>query len=126
MYSFQISSAVLIGLIFSTSAGIFSSSHFFSRAISPDNTCGFNGIGGGGAHGYTCPSTLPCCSANGFCGSTDDYCLSINGCQSQFGYCTGGAAVTGSKVVSTDATCGITGAGTAGYTCPTGVCCSNK
>ena len=32
-----------------------------ARSISPDNTCGKNGTGGG-ADGYTCPSSLPCCS----------------------------------------------------------------
>jgi len=52
--------------------------------ISPDNTCGLTGVGGSPAN-YTCPTSLPCCSINGFCGSTTDYCLT--GCQSAFGTC---------------------------------------
>ncbi len=91
-----------------------------SRAISPDNTCGKNGTGGG-ADGYTCPPALPCCSANGFCGSTNDFCLTTAGCQSAFGNCTAPSAGT----ISPDMTCGLTGAGTAGYTCPSDAsCCS--
>lgn len=92
------------------------------RAISPDNTCGKNGTGGG-ADGYTCPSDLPCCSVNGFYGSTNEYCLTTAGCQSAFGNCTAPAVGT----VSPDETCGVTGAGTAGYTCSTtSLCCSGK
>ncbi|KAH8663161.1 carbohydrate esterase family 4 protein [Tricladium varicosporioides] len=91
------------------------------RAVSPDNTCGTNGTGGG-ADGYTCPSALPCCSVNGFCGSTDAYCLASNGCQLAFGNCTTSVAA---GTVSPDETCGKTGAGTAGYTCSsTSPCCS--
>ncbi|KAI9644872.1 hypothetical protein NHQ30_006899 [Ciborinia camelliae] len=126
MRPLHIFSTVLLGLISSTSAGILNPFHVYSRAISPDETCGLAGTKGGGGDGYSCPSTLPCCSQNGFCGNTDDYCLSTNGCQSQFGNCTSAAAATGGKVVSTDETCGITGAGTAGNTCPTGECCSNN
>jgi hypothetical protein len=92
------------------------------RAISPDNTCGKNGTGGG-ADGYMCPSELPCCSVNGFCGSTNEYCLTTAGCQSAFGNCTAPAVGT----VSPDETCGVIGAGTAGYTCSTASsCCSGK
>lgn len=127
MYLPHISSAVLLGLVSSTSAGIFDFPSTYSRATSPDETCGVNGTnGGGGPNGYTCPSTLPCCSKNGFCGTTDDYCLSSNGCQSQFGNCTSGDTVNGTKVVSIDETCGVTFAGTKGYTCPTGECCSKN
>ncbi|KAG9238618.1 carbohydrate esterase family 4 protein [Amylocarpus encephaloides] len=68
------------------------------RAVSPDNTCGTNGIGGT-SNAYTCPANLPCCSVNGFCGSTDAYCLASGGCQSAFGTCntmaTGGGTLTG-------------------------------
>jgi hypothetical protein len=92
------------------------------RAISPDNTCGKNGTGGG-ADGYTCSSTLPCCSVNGFCGSTSEYCLTTAGCQAAFGNCTAPSAGT----ISPDETCGIIGAGTAGYTCDAASpCCSGK
>ena len=92
------------------------------RAISPDNTCGNNGTGGG-ADGYMCPSTLPCCSVNGFCGSTSEYCLTTAGCQDAFGNCTAPSAGT----ISPDETCGIIGAGTAGYTCDSASpCCSGK
>jgi len=91
-----------------------------ARVVSPDNTCGKNGTGGG-ADGYSCPSNLPCCSVNGFCGSTNEYCLTTMGCQAAFGNCT--APSTGT--ISPDMTCGITGGGTAGYTCPSGAsCCS--
>ncbi|CAG8978235.1 hypothetical protein HYALB_00010726 [Hymenoscyphus albidus] len=56
------------------------------RAVSPDNTCGTKGTGGT-PNAYTCPTELPCCSSNGFCGSTDAYCLVGGGCQSPFGTC---------------------------------------
>ncbi|TEY46203.1 hypothetical protein BOTCAL_0320g00140 [Botryotinia calthae] len=126
MHLLQITLVVLLGFISTTSAR-FSKVPTFPRAISPNNTCGFNGTAGGVADGYTCPSSLPCCSSNGFCGKTDAYCLSSNGCQSQFGNCTSPVAVAGSKVVvSPDETCGIIGAGTQGYSCPNGECCSNN
>ncbi|PMD55874.1 carbohydrate esterase family 4 protein [Hyaloscypha bicolor E] len=93
-----------------------------SRTVSPDNTCGKSGTGGG-ADGYTCPSTLPCCSVNGFCGSTNEYCLTTSGCQSAFGNCTAPSVGT----ISPDETCGITGAGTVGYTCgAASPCCSGN
>ncbi|TDZ21906.1 Chitin deacetylase [Colletotrichum orbiculare MAFF 240422] len=58
-----------------------------TRAESPDNTCGTTG-NGGNPSAYSCPTSLPCCSVNGWCGATDDYCLASNGCQGQFGTCT--------------------------------------
>jgi hypothetical protein len=92
------------------------------RVISPDNTCGKNGAGGG-ADGYMCPSNLPCCSVNGFCGSTNEYCLTTTGCQSAFGNCTAPSVGT----ITPDETCGILGAGTSGYTCSSSrPCCSGK
>ena len=95
---------------------------FSNRAISPDNTCGRNGTGGG-ADGYTCPADLPCCSVNGFCGSTNAYCLTTAGCQSDFGNCTAPSAGT----ITPDETCGLTGAGANGYTCDSdSPCCSGK
>lgn len=51
------------------------------RAVSPDGTCG-------PANGYTCPSSLPCCSQWGWCGTSVDYCGA--GCQAGFGTCNGG------------------------------------
>ena len=48
------------------------------RAVSPDSSCG-------PANGYTCPSSAPCCSQWGWCGSSADYCGA--GCQSGFGTC---------------------------------------
>ncbi|TVY68823.1 hypothetical protein LSUE1_G007624, partial [Lachnellula suecica] len=92
------------------------------RAVSPDNTCGSNGTGGG-ADNYTCPSDLPCCSINGLCGSTNDYCLTTAGCQSGFGNCTAPAAGT----ISPDETCVLISSGIAGYVCSTAdACCSGK
>jgi hypothetical protein len=118
---FSLSSIVLI----LCSLSIASAGHLekiSARAISPDNTCGKNGTGGG-ADGYTCPSSLPCCSVNGFCGSTNEYCLTTAGCQAAFGNCT----VPGPGTISPDETCGITGAGTVGYTCSSASpCCSGK
>jgi hypothetical protein len=111
---------LLICSINFVSAGSFSPATV--RAISPDNTCGNNGTGGG-ADGYICPPTLPCCSVNGFCGSTSEYCLTTVGCQAAFGNCTAPSAGT----ISPDETCGLIGAGTAGYTCSSASpCCSGK
>lgn len=64
-----------------------SPSFVFSRAVSPDNSCGTTS-NGGSPSGYTCPTDLPCCSTYGWCGSTDAYCLTSKGCQGQFGTCT--------------------------------------
>ena len=118
---FLISSILLILCSFRiTSAGHLK--QIAARTISPDNTCGKNGTGGG-ADGYSCPTSLPCCSAHGFCGSTNEYCLTTVGCQAAFGNCTALSPGT----ISPDETCGITGAGTAGYTCSAdSPCCSGK
>ncbi|KAK8216368.1 chitin binding protein [Phyllosticta capitalensis] len=80
-------------------------------AISQDATCG-------GTSGLTCLGSAfgNCCSVNGWCGSTSDYCA--DGCQVQFGTCSNS---TGS--VSPDGSCG----GSSGYTClgsSKGNCCS--
>ncbi|CAL3963722.1 unnamed protein product [Diplocarpon coronariae] len=109
------------------------------RAISPDNTCGKNGTGGG-ADGYKCPSDVPCCSANGFCGSTNayclttagchgwcgnstDYCTAAAGCQSAFGSCTSNASSsTGST--STPGTNANGRCGPGFGTCASNECCS--
>ncbi len=112
-------------LLFFYRVGVVSAGPFnklLARAVSPDNTCGTDGVGGG-ADGYTCPSDLPCCSVNGYCGSTTDYCSIDNGCQSAFGNCTAPSSGT----VSPDMTCGITGGGTDGYTCASSTpCCSGR
>jgi len=47
--------------------------------VSTDNTCGVQN--GGTVCGFENPSG-PCCSQYGWCGSTPDYCLPENGCQS--------------------------------------------
>ncbi|KAK7528845.1 uncharacterized protein IWZ02DRAFT_440166, partial [Phyllosticta citriasiana] len=109
--------------------------------ISQDATCG-------GTTGNTClgSSFGNCCSVNGWCGSTSDYCA--DGCQVQFGNCSGSSgpvsnvsvsamstplstpsgsgsasAPTGTRQVTPDGSCG----GTKGYTCLNsgfGNCCS--
>ena len=61
------------------------------RVVSLDNTCG-------GSRGFTCPSSLPYCSAAGWCGTTTDY--GGDGCQSKFSF--GGKCIT----FSPDNTCG--------------------
>ncbi|KAK6948824.1 hypothetical protein Daesc_010595 [Daldinia eschscholtzii] len=50
--------------------------------VSPDETCGVDKAGN--KKGYTCPGEKKCCSANGYCGSTDEYCLKTVGCQSKY------------------------------------------
>jgi hypothetical protein len=103
-----------------TSAGALG--HLAIHAVSPDNTCGRNGTGGG-ADGYMCPPNLPCCSVNGFCGSENAYCLTTAGCQADFGNCTAPANGT----ITPDFTCGLTGAGLFGYGCSAEKpCCSGK
>ncbi|OTA80188.1 carbohydrate esterase family 4 protein [Hypoxylon sp. CO27-5] len=95
------------------------------RDVSSDRTCGNTGAG---TAGLTCPDNL-CCSQNGYCGNTTDYCST--GCQTQFGICSGsggdgneGSGDDGDGEISPDLTCGTTGAGEHGYICPTGMCCS--
>ncbi|KAH8195227.1 hypothetical protein TruAng_010610 [Truncatella angustata] len=123
---------MLMSFTFASSLAVASASSLpvFIRDVSPDDTCGNTGAG---SSGYTCP-TGTCCSQYGYCGNTTDYCTS--GCQSTFGVCTltsgdDSASSTTDVVsssatdtVSPDLTCGTTGAGTAGYTCQTGMCCS--
>ncbi|KXJ91946.1 hypothetical protein Micbo1qcDRAFT_162003 [Microdochium bolleyi] len=94
-----------------------------NRAVSPDNTCGNTGAGAN--KGYTCPAggDFRCCSQYGWCGASSDHCGT--GCQSGFGSC--GTSAPAPVVVSPDNTCGNIGAGTKGYTCPSGGdfrCCS--
>jgi hypothetical protein len=77
MHRFISHIATVLYIVNPISAGLLNVS---ARAISPDNTCGFNGTGGG-AVGYTCPQSLPCCSVHGFCGSGNAYCLTTVGCK---------------------------------------------
>ena len=70
-----------------------------ARAVSPDSSCS-------GSAGYTClgSSFGSCCSAYGWCGSTDAYCGT--GCQSAFGTCDSDPA--SSSVISTSTTSSAT------------------
>ncbi|KAI0853609.1 carbohydrate-binding module family 18 protein [Daldinia vernicosa] len=93
--------------------------------VSPDETCGVEKAGDN--NGYTCPGEKKCCSANGYCGSTDEYCLKTVGCQSKYSNATAACIdpIDG-ETISPDGTCGSEGAGQYGYRCPTegGSCCS--
>ncbi|KAI6359417.1 hypothetical protein MCOR25_007072 [Pyricularia grisea] len=114
-----------------TSATAVQASPTGTLKVSPDASCGGN-------TGNTCQGSSfgNCCSVNGWCGSTADYCGS--GCQKYFGSCTSSGSgstpsssaaaaststVTSSNKVSQDATCG----GNTGNTCQGsafGNCCS--
>lgn len=89
----------------------------------------------GSVSGQTCVNSTfgSCCSLYGYCGSSDIYCLSTEGCQSGYGECKAPSSVTSSspptptsaEKVSVDGTCG----GDYGYVCPgsgLGDCCSRK
>ncbi|KAH7135567.1 hypothetical protein B0J11DRAFT_393696, partial [Dendryphion nanum] len=95
-----------------------------SLVVSPNGVCG-------AASGQTClGSTIGnCCSSYGFCGNTDIYCLTTEGCQSEFGTCntptpvSTSALPTSTSKVSTDGSCG----GINGLVCTGsgfGDCCS--
>ncbi|KAL7274592.1 hypothetical protein RUND412_002491 [Rhizina undulata] len=94
------------------------------RVESPDGTCG-------GTDAYTCGTTVnKCCSQYGWCGDTDDYCLTSMNCQAAFGICTTAANTTTSDDTSSTSTaapisgrCGTQGNG---EICPTGQCCSDS
>lgn len=93
--------------------------------VSPDETCGNDEAGND--EGYTCPGEIKCCSVNGYCGSTDEYCLTTAGCQDEFSNSTSACTEPVDGVsISPDGTCGSEGAGEYGYRCPTegGSCCS--
>ncbi|GKT89873.1 chitin deacetylase [Colletotrichum tofieldiae] len=93
------------------------------RDVSPDNTCGTTG-NGGNPSAYTCPTDLPCCSINGWCGSTDDYCLTSNGCQTGFGTCQqDGSPPTGSGDDGNSGT-GLCGPDNGNASCAANECCS--
>jgi hypothetical protein len=100
--------------------------HIEGRAVSPNKTCGITGAGLN--NGYTCPGSDACCSQYGFCGTGDSFCLTSAGCQANYSNntrtsCT---APRSGTTISVDGTCGTTGAGKAGYRCPTtgATCCS--
>ncbi len=101
------------------------STDIVARTVSPDNTCGLQNAGLN--HGYTCPSSLPCCGEFGFCGSGDSYCLTSTGCQPGYSYVAGACVppIDG-QTISPDNTCGKVGAGIYGYRCnPSNTrCCS--
>ncbi|KAI5919590.1 carbohydrate-binding module family 18 protein [Camillea tinctor] len=93
--------------------------------VSPDGSCGMEN--GGANNGYTCPGDLKCCSVNGYCGSTDEFCLTSVGCQATYSNDTAACVepVDGTTI-SPDGTCGTEGAGEFGYVCPGEgyTCCS--
>ncbi|KAI1846358.1 hypothetical protein JX265_011960 [Neoarthrinium moseri] len=94
-------------------------------ATTPDGTCGL--LKGGANKGYTCLNDKPCCSSSGYCGTTDDYCLSSYGCQGPYSNATASCyAPKNGTTISPDGTCGLVSAGKYGYKCPaTGsTCCS--
>ncbi|KAF2178301.1 carbohydrate-binding module family 18 protein, partial [Zopfia rhizophila CBS 207.26] len=95
-----------------------------SLKVSLDGSCG-------GQTGQTCLGSTfgDCCSAYGWCGSTDLYCQATEGCQLGFGECIAPSPVSSSALptstvkVSTDGTCG----GDSGFVCTGsgfGDCCS--
>ncbi|KAK4155859.1 carbohydrate-binding module family 18 protein [Chaetomidium leptoderma] len=93
------------------------------RAVSPDMTCG------SANSRYTCPSEAKCCSKYGYCGTTEDFCLTTAGCQTAYSNTTSACQPPKSGVsLSIDGTCGSTGAGKNGYRCPGNAtvtsCCS--
>ena len=59
---------------------------------SPD---GSEGVCGGNT-GYTCLGSVygDCCSENGYCGNTTEYCDAATGCNAAFGRCGGGTPAT--------------------------------
>ncbi|KAK4448307.1 carbohydrate-binding module family 18 protein [Podospora aff. communis PSN243] len=98
-----------------------------SRAVSPPNgTCGL--LLGGANQGNTCPGETACCSQYGYCGSSDQFCLTTAGCQARYSNSSSACHAPRSGVsISVDGTCGSTGVGKNGYRCPnnaTIACCS--
>lgn len=86
---------------------------------STDGTCG---------NGITCDGTRfgACCSLFGFCGVGDDYCLTDNGCQVEYGSCDGEAPPEqpGEIVVSQDGRCGPESSQTCADS-TFGICCGS-
>ncbi|OBR05152.1 Chitin deacetylase [Colletotrichum higginsianum IMI 349063] len=110
-------------LVLALAGTVAGSPSLFLRGVSPDNTCGTTG-NGGNPSAYTCPADLPCCSVNGWCGSTGDYCLTSNGCQAGFGTCEqDGNPPTGSSDDGNSGT-GLCGPDNGNVSCATNECCS--
>ncbi|KAJ9158217.1 hypothetical protein NKR19_g3540 [Coniochaeta hoffmannii] len=61
-----------------------------SLVPSPDGSEGVCG----GSTGYTCLGSVygDCCSENGYCGNTTEYCDAATGCNAVFGRCGGGTS----------------------------------
>jgi len=79
------------------------------NAISKDNKCGPNN------NNTKCPNNL-CCSSNGWCGNTNEYC--VNSVYKSYD----GDIIDNTKIsISTDNKCGINNNNTK---CSNGVCCS--
>ncbi|OLN92891.1 Lectin/endochitinase 1 [Colletotrichum chlorophyti] len=111
-------------LVLTLSPGTAASPSLLLRDISPDNTCGTTG-NGGTSFAYNCPSDLPCCSVNGWCGSTDAYCLTSNGCQTQFGTCTqDGSPGDGDVGDQGSSGTGLCGPANGNNVCASNECCS--
>ncbi|KAK3939039.1 carbohydrate-binding module family 18 protein [Diplogelasinospora grovesii] len=94
-------------------------------AVSPNKTCGM--VLAGANQGATCPGEVACCSQYGYCGTGDVYCLTTGGCQTRYSNTSASCyAPKSGSTISIDGTCGTTGAGKAGYKCPTtgATCCS--
>ncbi|KAM0344841.1 hypothetical protein ACHAPU_007223 [Fusarium lateritium] len=72
-----------------------------------------------GANGKVCKGSTygDCCSISGYCGGSDGFCLSSEGCQSKFGTC------KGTDNISTDGTCSSNGKTCLGS--KFGDCCSS-
>ncbi|CAZ82925.1 unnamed protein product [Tuber melanosporum] len=91
--------------------------------------CTSSGGGGGGGDTPTDPNlcgptngnnscvTGSCCSANGYCGTTSDYCLPANGCQPAYGTCNSTSTPGGGS----DDRCGPAGGN---QVCSNNRCCS--
>ncbi|OHW98719.1 chitin deacetylase [Colletotrichum incanum] len=110
-------------LVLALAGTVAASPSLLLRDVSPDNTCGTTG-NGGNPSAYTCPTDLPCCSTNGWCGSTDDYCLTSNGCQTGFGTCQqDGSPPTGSGDDGNSGT-GLCGPDNGNASCAANECCS--
>ena len=94
-------------------------------AVSPNKTCGVAGAGQN--RGESCPQSDACCSSYGYCGTGDMFCLTTGGCQAKYSNSSSACVAPKSgQTISIDGTCGTTGAGKAGYKCPTTglTCCS--
>ncbi|KAJ2905196.1 hypothetical protein MKZ38_006102 [Zalerion maritima] len=83
-------------------------------SVSTDGTCG---------SGITCLGSEfgDCCSQNGWCGSTEDYCST--GCQSDYGDCDATATATATASSTADPTSTATGSVSTDGSCGSGITC---